>query len=77
MGAGWGGGAFGGAGAGGFGGMMRPSVICSERGPCFRKRVTCPAKCFSSYSRHGKNFGGGGGGGGCTIDCKKRCTAYC
>lgn len=59
------------------GGVIRPSVVCKEKGPCFQKKVTCPSKCFSSFSRSGKGYGGGGGGGGCTIDCKKKCTAYC
>jgi hypothetical protein len=55
---------------------VRPSVVCKERGPCYKKKLTCPAKCFTSYSRSGKGYGGGGGGGGCTLDCKK-CVAYC
>ncbi|KAI9121464.1 hypothetical protein K1719_008497 [Acacia pycnantha] len=59
------------------GGVVRSSVVCKEKGPCFQKKVTCPAKCFSSFSRSGKGYGSGGGGGGCTIDCKKKCTAYC
>ncbi|KAK7331881.1 hypothetical protein VNO80_28624 [Phaseolus coccineus] len=59
------------------GGIIRPTVVCKDRGPCFQKKVTCPAKCFSSFSRSGKGYGGGGGGGGCTIDCKKKCIAYC
>ena len=58
------------------GGTTRPTVVCKEKGPCYKKKLTCPAKCFTSYSRSGKNYGAGGGGGGCTIDCKK-CTAYC
>ncbi|KAJ4770903.1 Glycine-rich protein [Rhynchospora pubera] len=74
---GWGGG-YGGPGGGhSYGGVVVPSVVCSDKGPCYKKRVTCPKKCFSSYSHSGKNYGSGGGGGGCTIDCKKRCTAYC
>ncbi|KAK9267514.1 hypothetical protein L1049_009942 [Liquidambar formosana] len=59
------------------GGVIRPTVVCKDKGPCYKKKVTCPAKCFTSYSGSGKNYGGGGGGGGCTIDCKKKCTAYC
>ncbi|CAK7350676.1 unnamed protein product [Dovyalis caffra] len=59
------------------GGVVRGSVVCKERGPCYKKKLTCPAKCFSSYSRSGKGYGGGGGGGGCTIDCNKKCVAYC
>jgi hypothetical protein len=39
--------------------------------------LTCPAKCFTSFSRSDEGYGGGGGGGGCTIDCKKKCSAYC
>ncbi|KAH7673609.1 hypothetical protein IHE45_08G018500 [Dioscorea alata] len=58
-------------------GIVKPSVVCTERGPCYKKRVTCPAKCFTSYSHSGKNGGGGGGGGGCSIDCKKHCVGYC
>ncbi|KAM1123707.1 hypothetical protein PS2_005037 [Malus domestica] len=58
------------------GGTVRTSLVCKEKGPCYKKKLTCPAKCFTSYSRSGKGYGGGGGGGGCTIDCKK-CTAYC
>lgn len=60
------------------GGIIRPTVVCKEKGtPCYKKKLTCPAKCFRSYSRSGKGYGGGGGGGGCTIDCKKKCIAYC
>ncbi|KAI3456280.1 hypothetical protein Pfo_012943 [Paulownia fortunei] len=58
-------------------GIIRPTVVCKEKGPCYKKKLTCPAKCFSSYGRSGKGYGYGGGGGGCTIDCKKKCTAYC
>ncbi|MQM19578.1 hypothetical protein Taro_052584 [Colocasia esculenta] len=76
MGGGWGAGY--GSPSGGYsrGGIVRPSAVCSEKGPCYKKKLTCPAKCFTSYSRSGKNYGAGGGGGGCTIDCKK-CVAYC
>ncbi|XP_039130903.1 glycine-rich RNA-binding protein 1-like, partial [Dioscorea cayenensis subsp. rotundata] len=59
------------------GGVVIPSVVCSEPGPCYKKRLACPAKCFSYYSRSGRNYGGGGGGGGCAIDCEKNCVAYC
>ncbi|KAJ4975871.1 hypothetical protein NE237_000977 [Protea cynaroides] len=59
------------------GGVIRPTVVCKEHGPCYKKKLTCPTKCFTSYSHSGKNYGSGGGGGGCTIDCKKKCTAYC
>ncbi|GMH30333.1 hypothetical protein Nepgr_032176 [Nepenthes gracilis] len=59
------------------GGIVRSSVVCKEKGPCYLKKLTCPAKCFTSFSSSGKGYGGGGGGGGCTVDCKKKCTAYC
>lgn len=58
-------------------GIVRPTVVCKDKGPCYQKKLTCPAKCFTSFSRSGKGYGGGGGGGGCTIDCKKKCSAYC
>ncbi|CAN1854269.1 hypothetical protein LINPERHAP1_LOCUS41275 [Linum perenne] len=58
-------------------GVYRPTVVCKEKGPCLNKKLRCPAKCFTSYSRSGKGYGGGGGGGGCTMDCKKKCVAYC
>ncbi|KAE8686278.1 PAP-specific phosphatase HAL2-like [Hibiscus syriacus] len=83
---GWGNGIIGGgygAGVGGpnggysKGGVIRPSVVCKENGPCFNKKLTCPAKCFDSFSRSGKGYGAGGGGGSCTMDCKKKCIAYC
>uniref|UniRef100_A0A5B7APU8 Putative glycine-rich cell wall structural protein 1.0 n=1 Tax=Davidia involucrata TaxID=16924 RepID=A0A5B7APU8_DAVIN len=85
FGSGWGNGIGGGYGAGyggpsgGYskGGVIRPTVECKEKGPCYKKKLTCPAKCFTSYSRSGKNYGAGGGGGGCTVDCKKKCVAYC
>ncbi|KAF2580228.1 hypothetical protein F2Q68_00006305 [Brassica cretica] len=68
-----------GSGFGGFGkgGVVRPTVTCRVKGPCNGKKLRCPAKCFSSFSRSGKGYGGGGGGGGCTMDCKKKCIAYC
>lgn len=83
---GWGNGIIGGGYGAGFGGpkggyskggVIRPTVVCKEKGPCYKKQLTCPAKCFTSYSRSGKGYGGGGGGGGCTVDCKKNCIAYC
>lgn len=74
---GWGGGSSGSNGGHAYGGVVEPSVVCSDKGPCYKKKVTCPKKCFSSYSRSGKNYGAGGGGGGCTIDCKKKCIGYC
>uniref|UniRef100_A0A0D9VXC9 Uncharacterized protein n=1 Tax=Leersia perrieri TaxID=77586 RepID=A0A0D9VXC9_9ORYZ len=77
MGGGWGGGYGGPSGGYSRGGVVVPTVVCSEKGPCYRKKVTCPKKCFSSYRSSGKGYGGGGGGGGCTIDCKTKCTAYC
>ncbi|OVA13916.1 hypothetical protein BVC80_1781g56 [Macleaya cordata] len=77
VGGGYGGGYGGPSGGYSKGGIIRPTVVCKEKGPCYKKKLTCPAKCFSSYSRSGKNFGGGGGGGGCTMDCKKKCIAYC
>ncbi|KAE8812256.1 glycine-rich cell wall structural protein-like [Hordeum vulgare] len=75
----------GGWGAGGVGpgggfarrGVVQPSMVCAEQGPCYQQRLTCPSKCFSSYSYHGKNGGGGGGGGGCSFDCTSRCEAHC
>ncbi|URD98310.1 glycine-rich protein [Musa troglodytarum] len=77
FGGGWGAGYGGPTGGYSRGGVVRPSVVCSDKGPCYKKRLTCPAKCFSSFSHSGKGYGAGGGGGGCTIDCKKRCVAYC
>ncbi|CAM8921519.1 unnamed protein product [Rhodiola kirilowii] len=87
LGNGWGNGIVGGGGYGsGYGspsgghsknGIFKSSVVCKEKGPCYKKKVTCPAKCFTSYSRSGKGYGGGGGGGGCTVDCSKKCIAYC
>ncbi|XVF87556.1 hypothetical protein PTKIN_Ptkin18bG0129900 [Pterospermum kingtungense] len=84
---GWGNGIIGGGGYGaGFGGpsgghskggVIRPTVVCKDKGPCYNKTLTCPAKCFTSFSRSGKGYGSGGGGGGCTMDCKKKCVAYC
>ncbi|XP_075496311.1 uncharacterized protein LOC142533433 [Primulina tabacum] len=72
------GGGFGGP-KGGYakGGVIRPTVVCKDKGPCYKKKLTCPTKCFTSYSHAGKGYGGGGGGGGCTIDCKHNCVAYC
>ncbi|KAF8029868.1 hypothetical protein BT93_E2324 [Corymbia citriodora subsp. variegata] len=85
LGNGWGNGISGGYGAGyggpggGYskGGVIRPTVVCKEKGPCYKKKLTCPAKCFTSFSHSGQGYGGGGGGGGCTMDCKKKCIAYC
>ncbi|XVF40570.1 hypothetical protein PTKIN_Ptkin01aG0124100 [Pterospermum kingtungense] len=83
---GWGNGIIGGGYGAGFGGpnggyskggVIRPAVVCKEKGPCYNKKLTCPAKCFTSYRRSGKGYGSGGGGGGCTMDCKKKCVAYC
>ncbi|XP_004293628.1 PREDICTED: glycine-rich protein 2 [Fragaria vesca subsp. vesca] len=76
FGGGYGGGYGGPSGGSSKGGIVRTTQVCKEKGPCFNKKLTCPAKCFTSYSHSGKGYGGGGGGGGCTIDCKK-CTAYC
>ncbi|XP_059291026.1 glycine-rich cell wall structural protein-like [Lycium ferocissimum] len=59
------------------GGIIRPTVVCKDKGPCFGKKLKCPSKCFKSFSRAGKGYGYGGGSGGCTMDCKKKCVAYC
>ncbi|KAK8580694.1 hypothetical protein V6N13_143758 [Hibiscus sabdariffa] len=83
---GWGNGIVGGGYGAGFGGpnggyskggVIKPTVVCKEKGPCYNKKLICPAKCFTHFSRSGKGYGGGGGGGGCTMDCKKKCRAYC
>ncbi|XP_031094346.1 cold shock domain-containing protein 4-like [Ipomoea triloba] len=78
FGAGYGAG-FGGPNGGGYakGGTVRPTVVCKEKGPCYGKTLRCPEKCFKEYSRAGKGYGYGGGGGGCTMDCTKKCLAYC
>lgn len=72
------GGGFGGP-KGGFGksGVIRSNVVCKEKGPCLGKKLICPAKCYKSYSSAGKGYGFGGAAGGCTMDCKKKCVAYC
>uniref|UniRef100_J3MIA2 Uncharacterized protein n=1 Tax=Oryza brachyantha TaxID=4533 RepID=J3MIA2_ORYBR len=80
-GGGWGawGAGYGGAGAGGgyaHHEATAPSTVCMEKGPCYKKRLTCPDKCFKSFSFKGKHGGGGGGGGGCSFDCNK-CEATC
>ncbi|KAL8112969.1 hypothetical protein AgCh_020330 [Apium graveolens] len=74
---GWGGGYGGPSGGSGSGGVIRPVVTCKIKGPCYGKKLRCPAKCFTSWSRSGKGYGGGGGGGGCSMDCKKKCTTSC
>ncbi|XP_040385435.1 shematrin-like protein 2 [Oryza brachyantha] len=78
-GGGWGGGyGYGGPGGGySRGGVEVPTVVCSDKGPCYGKKVACPSKCFWSYSRSGNGYGAGGGGGSCSIDCKTKCTATC
>lgn len=77
VGGGYGGGYSGPGGGYSRSGVFRPTVVCNVKGPCYKRRLTCPAKCFKSYSSSGKNYGGGGGGGGCTMDCTKKCIAYC
>ncbi|WVZ61726.1 hypothetical protein U9M48_011555 [Paspalum notatum var. saurae] len=77
-----GGGFFGGGwGEGGLGyrrgAVVPPSTVCAQDGPCRGKRLTCPARCFRTFSYRGKNGGGGGGGGGCSFDCTSRCAATC
>ncbi|CAH2047877.1 unnamed protein product [Thlaspi arvense] len=58
------------------GSVVRPSLVCKEKGHCYKKKLTCPAKCFTSFNISGSGFGGGGGGGGCSFDCKK-CEVNC
>ncbi|XP_038997115.1 uncharacterized protein LOC120121902 [Hibiscus syriacus] len=53
------------------------SVVCNQKGPCYKKKLTCPAKCYASVSRSGKGFSASASGGGCTMDCEKTCTAFC
>uniref|UniRef100_A0A8N4EWP8 Twist-related protein 1-like n=1 Tax=Elaeis guineensis var. tenera TaxID=51953 RepID=A0A8N4EWP8_ELAGV len=77
LGGGYGYGVGGPAGGSGGHGVVPPSMVCSEKGPCYKKKLTCPSKCFTSFTSSGKGYGGGGGGGGCTFDCKKNCVAYC
>ncbi|KAK8642140.1 hypothetical protein V6N13_011497 [Hibiscus sabdariffa] len=52
------------------------SIVCTEKGPCFNKKLTCPANCFGQVSKSGKGFSASAGGGGCSMDCKT-CTATC
>eukprot|EP00252_Welwitschia_mirabilis_P017298 TRINITY_DN38347_c0_g1_i1.p1 TRINITY_DN38347_c0_g1~~TRINITY_DN38347_c0_g1_i1.p1 ORF type:complete len:155 (-),score=9.81 TRINITY_DN38347_c0_g1_i1:260-724(-) len=54
-----------------------PSFVCTDRGPCYNKRLTCPSRCFKYSGRVGSHGGGGGGGGGCSFDCKHSCRAFC
>ncbi|KAM7525130.1 hypothetical protein LguiA_015032 [Lonicera macranthoides] len=86
FGVGWGNGIIGGGFGSGYGspnggssqgGVISPTVVCNVEGPCYNKKLTCPAKCFTSFSRSGSGGGGGGGGGGCAIDCTNKCVAYC
>ncbi|KAF3662281.1 hypothetical protein CQW23_33669 [Capsicum baccatum] len=77
VGGGYGGGFGGPKGGYGKGGTIRPTIVCKDNGPCLGKKLRCPSKCFNSFSRSGKGYGYGGGGGGCTMDCKKKCAAYC
>ncbi|KAI3971962.1 hypothetical protein MKX01_030163 [Papaver californicum] len=59
------------------GGVIRTIVVCKQRGPCYHKKVICPAKCSTSYSHSGKHLGADAGSGRCTIDCKMKCIAFC
>ncbi|GMI91523.1 hypothetical protein HRI_002821600 [Hibiscus trionum] len=52
------------------------SMVCNEKGPCYMKKLTCPAKCFGKVSKSGSGFSASAGAGGCTMDCKT-CTASC
>ena len=73
-----GGGFFGGWGEGGLGyrrgAVVPPSTVCPQDGPCHGKRLTCPPRCFRTFSYGDKNVGGGGG---CSFDCTERCAATC
>ncbi|KAI3900445.1 hypothetical protein MKW92_040579 [Papaver armeniacum] len=59
------------------GGVIRPIVVCKQRGPCFHKKVICPAKCSTSYSHSGKHHGADAGSGRCTINCQLKCISFC
>uniref|UniRef100_A0A0E0MQ01 Uncharacterized protein n=1 Tax=Oryza punctata TaxID=4537 RepID=A0A0E0MQ01_ORYPU len=78
-----GGGAGGGAGGWGAGygsspgGAEVPTMVCSDKGPCYGKKLSCPKKCFFSFSRSGNGYAAGGGGGGCSFDCTTKCAATC
>ncbi|KAK8488205.1 hypothetical protein V6N13_120011 [Hibiscus sabdariffa] len=52
------------------------SIVCTEKGPCYNKKLTCPSNCFGQVSKSGKGFSASAGGGGCTMDCKT-CKATC
>ncbi|RAL39431.1 hypothetical protein DM860_002964 [Cuscuta australis] len=58
-------------------GMVNQPLVCQDKGPCFQKQLTCPAKCFQSFANSGKGYGFGGAAGGCTFDCKNNCIASC
>ncbi|KAI3466667.1 hypothetical protein Pfo_023330 [Paulownia fortunei] len=32
------------------GGIIRPTFVFKDRGPCYKKKLTCPAKCFNSFA---------------------------
>ncbi|XP_039052898.1 uncharacterized protein LOC120194757 [Hibiscus syriacus] len=52
------------------------SIVCDEPGPCYKKELTCPAKCYGSVNKSGSGFSASAGAGGCSMDCKT-CTATC
>ncbi|XP_039049324.1 uncharacterized protein LOC120190299 [Hibiscus syriacus] len=52
------------------------SIVCDEPGPCYKKKLTCPAKCYGSVNKSGSGFSASAGAGGCSMDCKT-CTATC
>ncbi|CAI9787764.1 unnamed protein product [Fraxinus pennsylvanica] len=41
------------------GGTIRRTVVCQEKGPCYKKKLRCPDKCFTSFSGSGKGSGYG------------------
>ncbi|CAI9783829.1 unnamed protein product [Fraxinus pennsylvanica] len=46
------------------GGTIKPTVVCQEKGPCYKKMLGCPArtsKCFTWFSGSMKGSGYGGG----------------
>ncbi|KAJ4975386.1 hypothetical protein NE237_000492 [Protea cynaroides] len=53
------------------------TMVYKEHRPCYKKKLTCLTKCFTSYNHSSKNYGFGSRSSDCTIDCKKKCTASC
>ncbi|ESQ50545.1 hypothetical protein EUTSA_v10022963mg [Eutrema salsugineum] len=61
----------------GNGDLMNPTHTCTVQGPCYGKKLTCPAECYKSTNVEKEGYKSTSKSGGCSMDCTEKCIAHC